>query len=314
MLIYLVIHDSQVPLERGGCLWLLLGRNRFSSVAGRCWSRSVTRAVVNQHETGNYGDDDDAANPLALEGQRRDMSRTGNHLESIDRALGDWIWGKSCIFLEGFSVQVPSSLTDAASLLFTHARVQMNKMSVMSPKCFQHSLQRTSTHAEIKTSPENYGDMFKRTKGGKINKWKHHKVQSALSRRNSSSILNSQHKGSWQQCFPQTSFLITVPLSSSSSLPLVSRLILHGPVARAPLSSRASGLSLQHPCTLQASLEPETRCYTTLLPLSSPHSVLMVLNRSDSKLTSLSPITRRSASSRTDLLEKVKYVPFRKCT
>lgn len=115
MLIYLVVHDSQVPLERGSCLWLLLGRNRFSSVAGRRWSRSVTRAVVNQHETGNYGDDDDAANPLALEGQRRDMSHTENHMESRDLALKHWIWGQSCIFLEEFSVQLPSFLTDAAS-------------------------------------------------------------------------------------------------------------------------------------------------------------------------------------------------------
>lgn len=192
MLIYLVVHDSQVPLERGGCLWLLLGRNRFSSVAGRRWSRSVTRAVVNQHETGNYGDDDDAANPLALEGQRRDMSHTENHMESRDLALKHWIWGQSCIFLEEFSVQLPSFLTDAASFLFTHARVQINKMSVMSPKCFQHSLQRLSTHAEIKTSPENYGNIFNTTKGGGGNQIK--TPQSAISSEQNTQLLNPEQQ------------------------------------------------------------------------------------------------------------------------
>lgn len=35
MLIHLVISDAEVPLKRGGFLWLLLRHNRFSSLVGR---------------------------------------------------------------------------------------------------------------------------------------------------------------------------------------------------------------------------------------------------------------------------------------
>lgn len=138
----------------------------------------------------------------------------------------------------------------------------------MSPECFQHSFQRTSTH---KTSPENYRNTFKTTTGGKKIKT----AQSAISSEQKTQLLTPEQQTQRIIAAMLPADFIhnyTVPLSSSSSLPLVSKSILHGTVARAPLSSRASVHSLQHPCTLQASGESETRCYTTLLPLSSPHS------------------------------------------
>lgn len=79
--IYLMIHDTWVPLQRC-CLESLWSvryfsglNSRIQTVRGR-WGRrtwwgswSVTRAaVVHQQKAGNHGNDDDATNPLALQG------------------------------------------------------------------------------------------------------------------------------------------------------------------------------------------------------------------------------------------------------
>lgn len=143
--------------------------------------------------------------------------------------------------------------------------------------------------------------------------------QSAISSEQKTQLLTpgqQKHKGWWQQCFLQPSLIITVPLSSSSSLPLVSRSILHGTVARAPLSSRASVHNLQHQCPVQASLEPETRCYTTLLPLcshsllhtQSPHGPKLLRFQADVSFTVYWELTHRCAGKK----KKTCYVLFQK--
>lgn len=90
--IYLMIHDTWVPLQR--CclesLWpvrYFSGLNsRIQTVRGR-WGRrtwwgswSVTRAaVVHQQKAGNHGNDDDATNPLALQGHVKHQKDKSQH-------------------------------------------------------------------------------------------------------------------------------------------------------------------------------------------------------------------------------------------
>lgn len=85
--VYLVIHDTRVPLEG----WRLVslpslrlrgGWNSSIYTSGRRWRWwchwgrwSATRAaVVHQHKAGNHGDNDNATNSLALERHMKDTS------------------------------------------------------------------------------------------------------------------------------------------------------------------------------------------------------------------------------------------------
>lgn len=90
--IYLMIHDTWVPLQRC-CLESLWSvryfsglNSRIQTVRGR-WGRrtwwgswSVTRAaVVHQQKAGNHGNDDDATNPLALQGHVKHQKDKSQH-------------------------------------------------------------------------------------------------------------------------------------------------------------------------------------------------------------------------------------------
>lgn len=192
---------------------------------------------------------------------------------------------------------MPFFQTDATSLqlLFAPDSVQMNQTSAVPLKCVRVSLHRNGRSARMKALPENHRNTFK----NKLKEIKIKTFQSTISPEQKTHLLTPEqqtHKGILQAVHPVDciSYYCTTLIFILTPPRFQDYPSLHG--CQGSLSC-----SLQHPCTLQASVEPETRCYTYSAPTRfSTLNVLMVLNCSDSKLTSVPQFTGGSVRLQTD--------------